>query len=234
MLEKALRSALNQNFRDMEIIVVNDGSKDETPQVLDRFSGQSIPVKIITHEVSRGITFSRSAALRACSSRYVALLDDDDIWIHRDKTAQQATYLRDRPDCVLVGGGIVSVDEAGKIIRQYRPVSDQLIRTTMLFRNNFFTSSVMFRRDAATKAGGFIDDGIEAAEDYDLWLRLGLQGRMHNFHSLFTQYHRRPHASETWGRFITKQVRLAARHANDYPWAPAALALLKIRQLAGK
>ena len=136
--------------------MVNDGSTDETGQVLQGYKDARI--QVIAHQKSVGITKSRQEALVASSGEYIAILDDDDEWVDKDKLATQVKYLDEHKGCVLVGGGRVNVSSQGyKDTRMHlRPKTDAEIRRTMLVRNNFFTSTVMFSRVAAVRAGGFI------------------------------------------------------------------------------
>lgn len=99
----------------------------------------------------------------------------------------------------------------------------------MLFRNNFFTSTVMFRRQAAINAGGFVKDEYDLAEDYDLWLRLGKSGKMANFKEVFALYQQSNYNKERRKQFFKKQLKLIIRHKDDYPYAWLAKIILNIR-----
>ena len=223
LLKKALASVSAQSFADFEIVVVNDGSTDSTPQVLDDLKNEKF--KIISHASSQGITFSRQDALLKSSGEYIAILDDDDEWLDADKLKKQVEYLDKNPRIVLVGGGIQSNS------KKFRPVSDTQIRKTMLLRNNFFTSTVMFRRQEAIEAGGFIKDNDDLAEDYDLWLRLGQKDKMYNFHEVFTAYTPPSYNRERFKRFLAKQLRLIEANKTNYPNFRLASLILKMRLL---
>lgn len=221
-LPAALTSVKSQTLGDIEIVVVNDGSTDTTAAILATLQDTFSAVKIITHQASVGITQSRQEALQACTGKYVALLDDDDIWVDTHKLQKQVRYLDEHPDAVLLGGGmeVASAEESvtpGQMRQIFRPESDQIIRRTMLFRNNFLTSTVMFRREAALAAGGFIADAADLAEDYDLWLRLGLRGHMYNFPEVFVRYRQSLYTKDKFKAFLRKQLRLIQAHQGKYP-----------------
>src|SRR3989344_5264263 len=171
LLKKAYASVRAQTFTNYEVVVVNDGSTDETGTVLKELASQNL--NIITHETPQGITQSRQEALQTSTGEYVAILDDDDEWIDPDKLKKQAEFLDNHQDYILTGGGIEisnfqfpisnEIQNPKSKIIKHRPASDAGIRNTMLFRNNFFTSTVMFRRQAALKAGGFKKDEFDVA-----------------------------------------------------------------------
>jgi glycosyltransferase involved in cell wall biosynthesis len=235
LLKKALASIEAQSFRDFEIVVVNDGSKDGTQEMLlahQRISSSANQqMQIINHGESIGIIKSRQEALEKSSGELIAFLDDDDEWVDAEKLAKQVRYLDEHLKCVIVGGGIrIELGSKNHELRM-RVETDQKIRNTMLFRNNFFTSTVMFRKDVAVKAGGFIKDDIDLAEDYDLWLRMGKLGDMYNFQEVFTKYTLPVYNKDKFRQFLRKQLRLIEPHKNDYPNYLLAALILRIRLL---
>jgi glycosyltransferase involved in cell wall biosynthesis len=238
LLRRALLSAERQTLKDCEMVVVNDGSTDEAETVLKDLTFKDL--KIISHAQSTGITQSRQEALLASRGDYVAILDDDDEWVDEDKLKKQAEFLDQHQDYVLVGGGIV-INPLGEIRNyeqipkfkiqnsKFRAETDKQIRSTMLFRNNFFTSTVMFQREAAIEAGGFVTDQDDLAEDYDLWLRMGLLGKMHNFPEVFTAYSQSNYNKERFQAFLKKQLRLIKTQKGNYPFCFPAKISLKFR-----
>lgn len=231
LLRKALLSVERQTFDDYKIIVINDGSNDDTKNVLDLFQKNSFGLSIVglNYAESLGVTARRKEGLGLCAGEYVAILDDDDEWVEIDKLKKQVEYLDNHPDCVIVGGGIRINDKFQISNFKFRPQSDARIRKTMLFRNNFFTSTVMFRREAAIKAGGFVKDDIDLAEDYDLWLRMGKLRKMYNFPEVFTAYSAPSYNKDKFKQFLRKQLSLISLHKNDYPYYWLAKTILVLR-----
>ncbi|MFA5991012.1 MAG: glycosyltransferase family 2 protein [Candidatus Doudnabacteria bacterium] len=228
LLKKALLSIYAQSFTDFELIVVNDGSTDETSQVLQGY--KDIRIQVINHQESIGITKSRQEALEKSTGEYIAILDDDDEWIDIDKLAKQVKYLDENKEVVLVGAAVnLKIDGLKDLKIAKRAQTDAKIRKTMLLRNNFFTSTVMFRREVAIKAGGFLSDTDDFAEDYDLWLRMGKLGKMYNFPQAFTAYRVPNYNKARFKAFLRKQVRLVNQHQNTYPFVWLATAFLRLR-----
>ncbi len=239
-LQKALLSIDKQSFKDYEIILIDDGSVPPlTPPLIKGGAGG---VKIINHKTSLGITLSRQEALQVSGGEYIAILDDDDEWIDIEKLKKQVEFLDNHSDYVLVGGGIQIISNAELLISKqiqnqkstnikFRPKEDDQIRKTMLFRNNFFTSTVMFRRETALQAGGFKSDGVDLAEDYDLWLRLGQLGKMYNFSEVFTNYTQNRYNKDKFRQFLKKQGLLIRKHCKQYPYFILSKLIISLRLL---
>ncbi len=231
LLKQALKSLLNQTYQDFEVIVVNDGSTDKTIEVVGEMALLGLNIYEIRHEKPIGITKSRQEALQESKGEYIAILDDDDEWVDKDKLALQVQYFENHPEAVLVGGGIKIELRSKKEELRFRVQTGKQIRKTMLFRNNFFTSTVCFKKDKALEAGGFIQEDEDLAEDYSLWLRLGNLGQMHNFLKIFTKYRLPNYNKEKRVKFFKKQSVLIKKYHQSYPYYLLAWLILKIRML---
>ncbi len=231
LLRKALQSIRAQSFKDYEVVLIDDGSTDNTKEVEKEMADAGLSINFVIHNQSLGITLSREEALEKSQGEYIAILDDDDEWIKIDKLAKQVKFLDDHKDCVLVGGGIKLAGSGKREVIKFRPETDLQIRKTMLLRNNFFTSTVMFRKASAILAGGFIKDSDDFAEDYDLWLRLGKLGSMYNFQEPFALYNPSNYNKARKKAFLAKQLRLVTREKANYPYYLLSAALLKLRLL---
>jgi len=179
-ISRAIESVLSQNEKDLEIVVVDDASTDNSRQVVESLIKKESRIKLISNQVSLRTGKSRDLGIKNSRGEYIALIDDDDLWIDLNKIFVQKKFLEENPEYVLVGAERVQqIDESGKLINYYHnPVTDKEIRSKMLERSCFITSSVMFRKKTYEEVGGFRD--IYRAEDYDLWLRLGRLGKMAN------------------------------------------------------
>jgi glycosyltransferase involved in cell wall biosynthesis len=166
----AVESVLGQTFTDFELIVVDDGSPDDTAAVLAPFAAQ---LRLI-RQANAGQAAARNRGLAAAEGEFVAFLDDDDYW-PADKLARHVALLRDDPAAVLVYGvaaafgakTFLSPDAEG-------PAGDVSER---LLEWNFIMSpgSTLMRTDAVRQVGGF-DASIWGADDWDLYLKLAKLG----------------------------------------------------------
>ena len=187
-ISEAIESALGQSFFDWELIVIDDASEDDTRAIVEEYIVRDSRIKYFRNDGHLRISKSRNKALGSARGEYVAVLDSDDVWSDRDKLKKQYGFLEGNKDYVLIGGGVIVIDEYGKETRRYfNRESDENIRGKILFQNQFAHSSVMFRREAALKVGGY-DENLNIGEDYDLWLKLGTLGKMANIKEHLLKY----------------------------------------------
>ncbi len=172
MLASSLDSVAAQTFEDYEIIVVDDGSEDDTRQ---KVAARHERIRYLW-QPNQGVAEARNHALREVHSEFVAFLDSDDLWV---PTFLERTVgrLREHPDEALVFTDFVSTDPRGKPLRGHRKRPHQGEVTAELFASTFIhTSAVVARASIIRDAGGF-DGRLTHNEDYDLWLRLSLRNR---------------------------------------------------------
>lgn len=176
-IAETVRAAQAQTFRDFEIVIVNDGSRDAT---LERLAPFGDAVKVISI-ANQGVSNARNVGIRASSGEFIAFLDADDLW-HPEKLQRQLDVMRQHPGigfCCCNYASIHPITGAPAThFDQFRhdpklvldvPLPDPL---TVLIDYNFVgtCSNVMVRRDVLDRTGLF-DPRYRQAEDYDLWLR---------------------------------------------------------------
>lgn len=178
-IEEAVDSVLDQTFGDLEVIVVDDGSTDDTPARLV-FYGDRIRV---IRQVNAGVSAARNAGLAAAQGIWFAFLDSDDLWLP-DKLAHQMSELGKYPDAVGHVVDITMVDGAGRgrSLFEMRGMKEELSRTPRRERpvgdvlNALYSmQSTMLRADAVRKAGGFRRE-LRIFEDLDFLSQVALEG----------------------------------------------------------
>ena len=172
----AIESILGQTLTDLELIVVDDGSTDDTPLLL---AWVRDPRLVVERQAHTGLTRALGRALARARAPLVARLDADDV-AHPDRLERQRAFLAAHPEVGLLGTAARVVDEAGREVGTIQPPEDDTtIRRALIRRNPFVHSSIMARRALVAQAGGY-DPDFPVAQDYDLWLRLGQLTRMAN------------------------------------------------------
>lgn len=167
-LKEAVDSVLRQNPRPLEVIVVDDGSTDETAEVLKSFGSSIIAIR----QARMGVSAARNTGIRNARGRWIAFLDSDDLWLP-GKLAAQMDYLGKNP-----GPGICQTQEIW--IRNGKRLNPRKIHEKpqgerfdlLLERCLVSPSAVAIHREIFDEVGLF-DESLPACEDYDLWLRIG-------------------------------------------------------------
>lgn len=174
---RAVRSALAQTLKDVEVIVVDDGSTDGTRERLASEFGSAVRVLC---QSNAGVSAARNAGVRAARAPLIAFLDSDDTW-HVDKLEAQVAWLDSHPDFALVlcDLAIVRTDGslAGTLSRRSRLPRDGDILADVLRAPALVPSTVLVRKRAFEEVGGF-DADLRTAEDVDLHLRIAARHKI--------------------------------------------------------
>jgi len=188
-LDKALESVYGQSYKDFEVVIVNDGSIDDTKDVIFKWQKKYKNIILFSHDKNLGFVRSLNDGVLSASGKYIARLDADDIWIDFKKIEKQVEFFEKHPKYVLSGGGIVTVEEEGnkEVGRYLFPEKDNEIRKSLLSYNLFAHSSVMFLKSAFLDIKGY-NEKYGFFADADLWLKMGTVGKMYNFQEYFIQY----------------------------------------------
>lgn len=174
-LGEALASLWAQSYSDFELIVVDDGSQDKTPTLLDACGDRRL-VRL-RNDQPLGLAGALNRAIEIARGSYWARQDADD-QSRPNRLAAQVAFLDRHPDVVLLGTGYDVVDPAGRPVEiQRQPEGDLAIRWQMLFHNAFCHSSVMMRAATLRQCDLAYDRALGYAQDYDLWSRLLAFGR---------------------------------------------------------
>jgi glycosyltransferase involved in cell wall biosynthesis len=175
-LERAARSMLEQTVSELELLIIDDGSTDATPEVAGALAGQDPRVRVLTMTSNVGIARSLNAGIEAATASVVAVLDADD-WSEPERLARQLEVLEAHPDVAVAGCRMREVDETGRELTPRTRLASGDITDLLMRFNPVPNSSAAFRRDAALSVGGY-DPAYRWAAEYDLWLRLAERHRV--------------------------------------------------------
>ena len=172
-IQKAIESVLAQTYSNYEIIVVDDGSTDNTKAILEQYKDK---IHYIYQE-NQGSAAARNTGIKLAQGELVAFLDADDLWSMPEKLEKQVACFAADPDLGGVNTGWRIIDGAGKHLKTVQPwhKAPTLDLETWLKKKCVRTSAMIFRREWLEKVGGF-DPEIRQSHDVDLILRLSLAG----------------------------------------------------------
>lgn len=165
LLKRAIESVLGQSYRHFEIIVVDDGSDDDTPQILEMLKARDSRIATLRHTQSRGGNAARNSGVKAARGEFITGLDDDDeFYPHRIEKLLEA--YDDRYAFITAGETVIGSSGRARYWRK-RPL---ITRERILLQNEVGNQALM-RRQRLVDVGMY-DEGLTACQDYDLWIRL--------------------------------------------------------------
>lgn len=165
-LSQSVDSVLNQTFKDFELIVIDDNSKDNSQAILQEYIKKDKRIKAIFNKKNEGAADARNKGIKISKGKYIAILDSDDI-AYADRFEKQFNFLEKNKDIFLVGGSWDLIDESGKYIRtEYEPIRN--VNSKLERINCIHNPTIMFRN---TKEF-FYRSKLGYGEDYDLFLMM--------------------------------------------------------------
>lgn len=214
-LLKAIESVIAQTFVDWRIILVDDGSTDETPEIVRPFIEQLGPkLKYVTQN-NKGMSAARNTAIRNSSAEFLALLDADDVWLPC-RLSESLRAFECRPEVGLAYGLVSRIDPNGTIIDT--PLTDQkhsdrrIVSHIYMRRVHLPCPTITFRR-ACIDEVGFFDETMRATEDRDLWLRIALHYAIRFVPKVLAYYRVSPNSLSTDpDRMLQGQLRFIEKH----------------------
>ena len=215
-LPTAIESVLSQTFEDWQILLVDDGSTDNTTEIvapfLDRLGSR---IKYI-HQNNRGLPAARNTAIRASTSEFLALLDADDVWLPC-RLEESLRALADRPQAGLAYGLIRTIDPEGQpygSIWAGNSIGREGKIATHIYTRKIELPcpSITFRRQCIDEVGVF-DETMRATEDRDLWLRISLRYEVAFVPKLLAYYRLSPNSmSADPQRMLQAQLQFIRKH----------------------
>ena len=212
-LAEAVESVLSQTLETIEVLLVDDGSTDATPDIASDFARRDRRIRVIRRGHG-GIAHALNAGIAVARGRYIARMDADDI-SHPSRLQKQVDYLDANADCVAIGSAVEVIDEAGGHIgtrmfpEHHAEIAHALIHG---WSAAIAHPTVVTRRDALLSIGGYRAHRAPS-EDLDLWIRLSRIGKLANSGEPLLSYRR--HSDTVCVREREGQLKMSAEIIND-------------------
>jgi len=200
-LAQAINSILQQTYSNFELLIINDGSTDNSLSIIKSFNDSRI--RLLNNPTNLGLVITRNKGISEARGKYIAMLDCDDVALPQ-RLALQVDFLNQNPEYGVVGSQIMLVDDEGKISRIIKYKAKPQFISSILFFNNYLAQSSVLVRVNLIKVLQYRLE-YPMAEDYDLWVRLARVTKIKIIQEPLVKY--RLHANN-----ITKQK--AAEEAN--------------------
>ena len=221
-LPRAIDSALAQRGCEVEVIVVNDGSKDNSRQVIDAYGDRIRGI----HQSNSGLAATRNNGIKAATGDWIAFLDHDDYWQPEKLSLQLEAARRTGFDVVYTNAkNFGDVDRVAELRSNPDDMPEGDLFQQLLLDNFIVVSSVMIRRSTLLAIGGF-DATLGVVEDWDLWLKLSAQGTLFAaVPDAVTMYQWRPGSlSKNYDRMRQTRLQiirraLSSERARSLPWS---------------
>ena len=211
-LEETINSILNQTFKNFELIIINDGSQDNTLKIIKKHRDDRIV--LINNKKNLGSTDSINIGLKIAKGKYIASCNSDDV-SHSKRIEVEFNYLEKHPDIFLVGTSAVFIDEAGNEIRRFRKYDDYELLAWRLRKScSIIYPSIMFRNQ-----GFILDKDFGGATDYNFYYTLLLNGkRLTNLPYFLVKYRVHPRNMTVYNN--KKQEEMAKKVIENFKKLP--------------
>lgn len=173
-IKNAIDSILNQSFSNFELLIIDDGSIDATPQILVAYEQKDPRIRIISQK-NTGLTIALNNGIKQACGKYIARQDVDDVSL-LSRFEKQVALMEKNPSLVLIGGNSIDIYPDGTEMEWgWHPPKE--LQKTVFYKTPFSHSTAMFRKDVYEKLGGY-DESFKTSQDMEFWMRFAKIGRI--------------------------------------------------------
>lgn len=187
-LSQAIESILSQSYGDFECIIIDDGSTDTTPEIIQQYVDLDLRIISLRQAENRGVAEALNVGLDLARGKFLARMDGEDLALP-DRLMKQVAFLEEHPEIGLVGTQTVFIDEVGELVEQsewIKPLDHNNLVWQLLYETPICHPSIMARTKIIRDVGGY--DSNFQNEDMQLWTRLAFVTRMANLDEVLLQY----------------------------------------------
>ncbi|MDO6391150.1 glycosyltransferase family 2 protein [Pontibacter sp. BT731] len=193
-IAESIESVLKQTYKNWELIIVNDCSTDQTASIAKNYCANNSKIRLLTHDVNKGLSASRNTAISHAQGKWICFLDSDDVWHHEKLELQCEFHMQN--ETFLISHTNLEYFCADRVIKRpwksfteiTYPKTGHLL-PTLYYKNPIGVLTVMVEKDLLLKVGGF-DISLPTLEDNDLWIRIAEKGTRFGYLSKVLAYYR--------------------------------------------
>jgi glycosyltransferase involved in cell wall biosynthesis len=178
-LRESIESILGQTFRDFEFVIIDDCSTDSTPDILAEYANSDQRIRVLRNDTNLRLSKSLNIGIAVACGEYIARQDADDVSLPT-RLQEQVDYLREHPDTLILGGGVIAIDEHGMEIGTYLQLEKDIdIKWRFFCGTPLNHTTVLVSRSALEAVGGYpVEPEFSAYEDGECWARIARIGKL--------------------------------------------------------
>jgi glycosyltransferase involved in cell wall biosynthesis len=218
-IEKSIQSILNQTYKNFEFIIINDCSTNNLEQIIFNFKEKDKRIIYIKNNVNIWLTKSLNKWIKISKWKYIARIDDDDLWIE-NKLKKQIDFMESHIDYWLCWTNTIIINKKWEKIKHIKMRKrNENIKNNILKSNQFTHSSIIIRKIILDKVWWFYEEKYNWAEDYELWLRIWKISKLYNLSDFLVKY-RWLETSISRKRWFNQEIlafNIMIKNKNNYP-----------------
>ncbi|MCD6225910.1 glycosyltransferase [bacterium] len=222
-IEEAVISIMGQSYKNLEILIVDDGSTDNTWQILKKLAKRDKRIKLIRLEKNLGPSLASNEAIKQAQGEFIARMDADDV-AFADRIEKQVRFLQNHPQVIAVGGQCQLIDEKGEIIGTKEfPLTNKKIYESLFMFNPIQHPTIMINRKLLPNGLIFYQNGSVLAHDYELIFQLAQYGRLANLkdYVLFYRQHRNSLSLRDPKKTFKHTLQVRYKAVREYGYKPS-------------
>jgi len=216
-LPEAIESILNQTFRDFEFIIIDDGSVDNSWEIIQKYSEKDTRIRAFKNDKNYHIVYTRNRGISLSETDLIAFLDSDDVAMP-ERLEIQLEFMKNNLDCGVCGSNFEIINEKSELTGHKKfPENDDDIKKSFFFFNPFGQNTVIIRKRCFDEVGLYNDE-YRNAEDLDMWMRIGSKYALHNIQKELVKYrvHRDNSIFKNQKRMIRSTLKLRKKAVSGY------------------
>ena len=186
-LDRAINSILNQSFSKFEFIIIDDGSTDQTFELLQRFSDRDPRIKLLKNDINMGLSYSLNKGIKSAKTHYIARMDADDYSLSNRLMVQYKT-MQNNPNFDILGCGMKRKLNKGRVLDEVYLAKDHEDIVKNIFRKPPVYHPTILIKKSVFDNHGYYDESLRWAEDADLWYRIYDKVIFHNLQIPLIEY----------------------------------------------